>query len=96
MQIMTADEVRKEMRLLVSRAWVYEHWRELGGTKIGQRIFFTKEGLQSALQRQGEMEGSRPRGRKAAVGQLRDKTRGQGVGGGSKEGIDYLKTFGII
>ena len=40
----------------MSKKWVYDHWPELGGSKIGGTIFFTEEGLKNALQRGSVME----------------------------------------
>lgn len=44
-------------RLRVSRAWVYAHYDELGGVKIGRRVFFTQEGLSLDLTRSMEILG---------------------------------------
>lgn len=47
--ILHVRDVAKIMR--VDRRWVYKHAAELGGSKIGKRLFFTMEGIQDALQR---------------------------------------------
>ena len=40
----------------MSERWVYDHWRELGGVKIGGTLFFSIEGVNNTLQRKGQME----------------------------------------
>jgi hypothetical protein len=51
--IMTPEEVALFLRK--SPSWVYKHWRELGGRKLGGSLFFpTKEDLYELLFRQGK------------------------------------------
>ncbi|GAG79094.1 unnamed protein product, partial [marine sediment metagenome] len=35
--------------LKMNKRWVYDHWVELGGSKIGGTIFFTAEGVNHAI-----------------------------------------------
>jgi len=41
----------------MSKEWVYNNVRELGGFRIGRSWFFTQEGVQDAIQRGQEMAG---------------------------------------
>jgi hypothetical protein len=96
MTVITWQEIREHLRMTVSRAWVYAHWRDLGATKIGGKVIFTREGLNNALQGSGEMAGSSPRGRQAGVGELRYEAESKGLGRSDESGADYLKTIGVI
>jgi len=52
-EIMTPEEVARFLRK--SPSWVYKHWRELGGRKLGGSLFFPgKESLYERLFSEGE------------------------------------------
>lgn len=53
MDILTPKDVARYFRKSVD--WVYSHFQELGGFKVGGLIFFTQEGLNNAIQRKQEM-----------------------------------------
>ena len=42
----------------MSPRWVYNHVSELGGFRIGRSIFFTREGVQDAIQRGQKVAGN--------------------------------------
>jgi hypothetical protein len=51
--IMTPEEVAQYLRK--STSWVYKHWRELGGRKLGGSLFFPgKENLYERLFGKGQ------------------------------------------
>lgn len=49
--ILTPDEVAKLMPSSVPKSWVYAHWEELGGVKIGKRKLILREVLYGNLQK---------------------------------------------
>ena len=55
MEIMTA----KELSILMTKSlkFIYTNATELGGIKIGGSWVFTREGLENAIQRKGQMAG---------------------------------------
>jgi hypothetical protein len=53
--VLTPEMVATRFRKSVK--WVYNHAKELGGSKIGGSWFFTERGLSSAIQRGQEVEG---------------------------------------
>jgi len=84
--IMTIQEVA--LFLHKSESWVYKHWKELGGKKLGGSLFFQgKEDLYECLFcRQEGMEIRLHSKRKQANGSLvRNKTEGK-KSGSRKEG----------
>ena len=44
--------------LNMGKRWVYDHWVELGGSKIGGTIFFTTEGVNHAISGGKVLEGN--------------------------------------
>ena len=73
----------------MSKKWVYDHWAELGGSKIGGTIFFTQEGLKNALQRGSEMEGNtETQGIQGKNKALRNQTRSLRVGTGREKSAE--------
>ena len=52
-EIMTPDEVFSLMPPSVPKSWVYAHWGELGGVKIGKRKLILREVLYGNLQKEG-------------------------------------------
>jgi len=77
-KLLSANDVAKVFDM--SLRWVYTHYRDLGGTRIGRNIFFTEEGIQDALSSGKEMESrSHGRGYKEAEA-IRYKDGGQNVG----------------
>lgn len=85
-------------RLRVSRAWVYAHADQLGGVRIGGKVFFTEEGLANALQGPGEMAGSRQDKRSPRQRDVSNEGRGKILGGGdeSRNAAAYLREIGAI
>ena len=39
--IMTPDELAQYLK--VSQSWIYKYWKDLGGAKLGGKIFFPKK-----------------------------------------------------
>jgi hypothetical protein len=48
--ILTPDEVSELMPSSVPKSWIYSHWEELGGVKIGKRKLILREMLYANLQ----------------------------------------------
>jgi len=56
---MTPEEVARFLKK--SASWVYKHWQELGGVKLGGSLFFPhKEDLYERIFRQGQRVPVRP------------------------------------
>ena len=48
--ILTPEEVAELMPASVPKSWIYAHWEDLGGVKIGKRKFILSEVLYANLQ----------------------------------------------
>ncbi len=75
--IMTAEEVAQ--LFAKSESWVYKHWRELGGVKLGGSLFFpNKEDLYERLFQKGKGLEVRfhPQGREVHSGLVSNQNRG--------------------
>ena len=73
----------------MSERWVYDHWRELGGVKIGGTLFFSIEGVNNALQRKGQMEShTQIQRNKRPDKMVRDQKRSSGMGTARKGSIE--------
>lgn len=83
MEILTSKEVARYFRKSVG--WVYNHFQELGGFKVGGLIFFTQEGLTNAIQRKQEMAGRGEAGRAQDYKVIQYAKRGRRMGGSGKE-----------
>jgi hypothetical protein len=92
--ILTPEEVALFLRK--SPSWVYKHWRELGGRKLGGSLFFpTEEDLYELLFRQGQGMESRlhPQGDQTHTDLVQIKKRRQaGYGKGQRGGEQSGKT----
>ena len=71
--------------LKASTSWVRLHFVQLGGFKIGSKIFFTEEGISNAIQRLQELESNRYSQRRTMDVYARHKTRSKRVGNKEKE-----------
>ena len=75
--ILTVEEVARF--LSKSPSWVYKHWQELGGRKLGGSLFFPhKEELYERIfgKRQGVEVRLHPQGNQADWSLVQDKNRG--------------------
>ena len=84
--IMTPDEVAAFLKKSLS--WVYQHWKELGGAKLGGSLFFpSKEDLYERLfgNRQGVEVRLHPQGGQAHGSLVQDQKRSV-AGRGAKTG----------
>lgn len=73
----------------MSARWVYDHYTELGGFKIGGTIFFTEEGLIDAIQRgQAVARNSKIQRKKAPNQTVSNKVSRLRVGTKEKEGSE--------
>jgi hypothetical protein len=76
------------LRFKKSPRWVYQYAHELGGFRIGGSWFFTKEGVDYAIQRRKKMESDSDLQRDKISGITVDKKRGHRLGSQKTQGID--------
>jgi predicted DNA-binding transcriptional regulator AlpA len=91
--IMTLQEVSQFLQK--SESWVYKHWKELGGKKLGGSLFFPeKENLYEHLfgRREGVEVRLHPQGEPADRSLVQNKTRGKKSRSGKKGGISQSET----
>ena len=107
-EIMTPTEVLSLMPASLPKSWVYAHWEDLGGVKIGRRklilreVFyanFQKEGLVVCTDRQerGEMDSLQSgHGSEQVENEKRSETRGVKIArmGGKVE--NHSNEFGLV
>ena len=86
LNFLTIKEVAEMMK--VSTSWVRLHFVQLGGFKIGSKIFFTEEDLRNAIQRRCELASNRHIRRRAMDITTKHKTRSKRVGNKEKAGIE--------
>ena len=106
--ILTPNEVALLMPPSVPKSWIYAHWGELGGVKIGRRklilreVFyanFQKEGLVVCTDRQkrGEMDSLQSRhGSEQVENEKRGETRGGKIAGMGGKVENHSNEFGLV
>ena len=85
--IMTPEEVARFLRK--SPSWVYKHWQELGGVKLGGSLFFPSKGeLYEHIFHKGQGVAIRlqPEGRKIHPSRVQNQKGGQPGRSGQKKG----------
>jgi len=91
--IMTLQEVSQFLHK--SESWVYKHWKQLGGKKLGGSLFFPeKEDLYERLfgRRKGVEIRLHPKGRKANRCLVSNKTTSKKCGRGKEERTKKSRT----
>ena len=106
--ILTPEEVAELMPASVPKSWIYAHWEDLGGVKIGKRKFILSEVLYANLQgRQMVVRPDHGRGREMDPEESRDgnhqmenqerrQTRRGGTQGKGERVKNHSNEFGLV
>jgi hypothetical protein len=106
--ILTPREVALLMPSSISKSWIYEHWEELGGIKIGRRKLILRSVLYANLQGKRLVVRENREGRKEMdpkkswydTGEMEEEKGGQTGGGRVKAKGGTIKNhsneFGLV
>jgi hypothetical protein len=97
--ILCPEDVISMMPASVQKSWVYDHWEDLGGVRIGKRLFILREVLYANLQttrvvvREGRMGRRKMDTQESGNGanKVEKKARGQARGSGVKAARKKVK-----